>query len=174
MKVGKHLWPSGLRACLVFVAAFVVACGAATVAAPRSSATTPTSATEVIPPTAVVQPLTPTPAPTASRTAEPSAPPTARPTPPPTPRPTARPTPRPTSPPNTCGAPANPWGYNFCGGGVITNPPSSFCAYFNCIASFWQSTKGYVDECNDGTYSHSGGRSGACSSHGGERRPLYS
>jgi hypothetical protein len=31
-----------------------------------------------------------------------------------------------------------------------------------------------VDECHDGTYSHSGGRSGACSYHGGELRPLYS
>jgi hypothetical protein len=30
-----------------------------------------------------------------------------------------------------------------------------------------------VAECNDQMYSHSGGRQGACSYHGGEMRPLY-
>lgn len=75
---------------------------------------------------------------------------------------------------NLCGAPQNPWGYNFCGGGLIYSPDPSFCNYFACIPSFWQSTNGYVDQCNDGMFSHSGGRSGACSYHGGERRPLYS
>jgi hypothetical protein len=29
-------------------------------------------------------------------------------------------------------------------------------------------------ECNDATYSMSGGISGACSHHGGEDRPVYS
>ncbi len=94
-----------------------------------------------------------------------------------TPR-TVRATPRtvpPAAPPNTCGAPANPFGYDFCPpASVIYSPPSSFCGYFNCIPSFWDSTKGYVEECHDGTYSHSGGRPGACSYHGGELRPLYS
>lgn len=85
----------------------------------------------------------------------------------------AAPPPPPPPPPSTCGAPPNPWGYNFCGGSLIYSPPSNFCSYFNCIASFWKSTLGYVDECNDGTYSHSGGRQGACSYHGGEMRPLY-
>jgi hypothetical protein len=73
---------------------------------------------------------------------------------------------------NLCGAPTNPWGYNFCGGSPVTSPASDFCNYFNCIPSFWESTLGYVDECNDGTYSHSGGRSGACSYHDGEMRPV--
>ncbi len=82
--------------------------------------------------------------------------------------------PPPPPPPSTCGAPSNPWGYNFCGGNLIYSPPGTFCNYFNCIPSFWKSTLGYVDECNDGTYSHSGGRQGACSYHGGEMRPLYS
>ena len=68
----------------------------------------------------------------------------------------------------------NPWCYNFSPGNLIYNPPSNFCDYFNCITSFWQSTNGYVDECNDGMYSHSGGVQGACSRHGGEMRPLYS
>jgi hypothetical protein len=73
-----------------------------------------------------------------------------------------------------CGAPPNPWRYTLCGGNLIYAPPATFCNYFNCIMSFWQSTNGYVDECMDSTYSHSGGRSGACSGHGGERKPLYS
>ncbi len=75
-------------------------------------------------------------------------------------------------PPNLCGAPANPWNYNFCGVGTIMSPPSNFCSYFSCIPSFWQSTNGYVEECVDGMYSHSGGVSGSCSSHGGNLRPL--
>jgi hypothetical protein len=106
---------------------------------------------------------TPSPSPKAAAT---SAPPAPAPAPPPPPAPAPA--------PNTCGAPANPWGYNFCGGNLIYSPPSNFCSYFNCIPSFWKSTNGYVDQCKDGTYSHSGGRSGACSSHTGELRPLYS
>ena len=99
------------------------------------------------------------------------APPSAAPPPPP---PAPAPAPPPPPPPqNLCGAPANPWGYNFCGGSFIYSPPSNFCSYFSCIPSFWRSTNGYVDECRDGTYSHSGGRSGACSYHGGELRPLF-
>jgi hypothetical protein len=135
-------------ASLVFAAVLLAACGAT-----GGNVTTTT-------PTSVVQTLTPTKAPT----------------PKPTPKPTARPTAKPTNPPaNTCGAPSNPWGYNFCGGSLIYSPPSTFCDYFTtCIPSFWESTKGYVEECSDGTYSHSGGRSGSCSDHGGNRRPLYS
>jgi hypothetical protein len=117
--------------------------------------------------------LGPTPLVTAAPTAAPTAVPTAAPTAPPTARPTVPPTPPPTAPPrNLCGAPANPWNYNFCGGGTISSPPSDFCSYFNCIPSFWDSTNGYVEQCADGAYSHSGGRSGSCSSHGGNRRPL--
>jgi hypothetical protein len=88
----------------------------------------------------------------------------------PVPKPAKAPQP---PPPNLCGAPPNPWGYNFCNGPLIKSPPGSFCSYFNCIGSFWKSTSGYVDECRDGMYSHSGGRSGACSYHGGELRPLF-
>jgi hypothetical protein len=154
--------------------------------------------------TAAFPPASPTPA-VASRIVETSPPqpasPAHSPSPSPTPSPYAAPspklspspsaiqslppvaTPSPTPPPplspappaNDCGAPANPWGYNFCGrGAVIYSPPSNFCQYFNCIPSFWKSTSGYVDECQDGTYSHSGGRQGACSYHRGELRALYS
>jgi hypothetical protein len=111
--------------------------------------------------------------------------PTAVPTKVPSPTPTMKPTPIPTHPPTptpklqptqgqTTGMNGNPWGYNFQPGNLIYSPPATFCDYFNCIKSFWESTNGYVDECIDGTYSHSGGRSGACSRHGGEMRPLYS
>jgi hypothetical protein len=104
---------------------------------------------------------------------KPSSEPSPKPSPKPSPRPKPSPIPKPPPVKNTCGAPANPWGYNFCGGQFIYSPASGFCGYFNCIASFWTSTNGYVDQCVDGTYSHSGGRQGACSHHGGERRPLY-
>jgi hypothetical protein len=94
------------------------------------------------------------------------------------PAPTAVPKPTPTSPPaavtaQLCGAPTNPYGYNFCGRGTaITSPDPGVCSYFNCIASFWKG-HGYMTECNDGTYSMSGGISGACSSHHGEAREVF-
>lgn len=108
---------------------------------------------------------TDTPLPTATMTTVP-------PTNTPLPRPTNTPLPPP--PPTPCpGVNCNPWGYNFTPGNLIHNPPSAFCAYFNCISNFWNGS-GYVVECVDGMYSKSGGLSGACSRHGGEWRPLYS
>jgi len=44
--------------------------------------------------------------------------------------------------------------------------PRSFCETHRCIPNFPNGT-GSVVQCNDGTYSHSGGRPGACSHHGG-------
>ncbi len=115
--------------------------------------------------------------PTPSNVASPSPSPAhvASPSPKPSLKPSAKPSPKPVvqPKPSTCGAPANPWGYNFCGGSLINSPATAFCSYFNCIPSFWKSTNGYVVQCVDGTYSHSGGRSGACSYHGGVRRALY-
>lgn len=87
-------------------------------------------------------------------------------------RPTTDTAPRPPAAFNYCGAPANPWHYNFCGGSLITSPAADVCNYFNCIANFGNGV-GYMVQCNDGTYSMSGGRRGACSSHGGEGRPVY-
>ena len=77
--------------------------------------------------------------------------------------------------PSLCGAPANPFGYNFCGrGGYIYHAlPAKVCGYFNCIKYFGQST-GYMIECKDHTYSTAGGKSGRCSDHGGQGRILYS
>ncbi len=77
------------------------------------------------------------------------------------------------SPASTCGATANPWGYSFCGGSLISSPPASLCTVFACISSFWNQVNGYVIQCRDGLLSHSGGVRGSCSSHGGNLRPLY-
>ena len=110
--------------------------------------------------------------------------PTPRPTQKPAPTPTAKPTiapthaPQPTQPPATptpCpGVNCNPWGYNFVSpGNYIYSPPAAFCSYFSCISNF-PNGKGYVVECQDNMYSKSGGIQGACSTHGGVLRPLYS
>lgn len=138
-------------------------------AAPAASAT-PAPATR-----AVTATPSPAPKPSPSPTRKPAAPP-----PPPPPPPSPKPAPiRTTAAPkpvaaSTCGAPANSWGYNFCGrGGFVYDPAASFCDVFDCIPSFWDSTNGYVMQCSDLTYSHSGGRSGSCSHHGGNYRALY-
>ena len=51
------------------------------------------------------------------------------------------------------------------------SPPGSseegFCATHDCIPSFDEGT-GNIVQCGDGEWSHSGGRPGACSYHGGE------
>jgi hypothetical protein len=44
---------------------------------------------------------------------------------------------------------------------------SQFCSEHTCIGNF-QGEGGTVVECADGSYSHAGGISGACSHHGGE------
>ena len=90
-------------------------------------------------------------------------------TPPPV---TTPPTTMPSSGP-TCGAPSNPYGFNYCQrGSLVTSPPLDICNYFSCIGNFWNGT-GYMEECADGMVSMSGGRQGACSYHGGEQQPVY-
>jgi hypothetical protein len=42
----------------------------------------------------------------------------------------------------------------------------AFCREHECIGDF-EGEDGYVVECEDGSYSHAGGKSGACSDHGG-------
>ncbi|WP_063794767.1 hypothetical protein [Microbispora sp. ATCC PTA-5024] len=71
-----------------------------------------------------------------------------------------------------CGAPRNPYGYNFCGGALITAPEPDVCSYFSCIPYFSEG-RGYMMQCNDGTFSMSGGRQGSCSHHHGNRRPVF-
>jgi hypothetical protein len=113
-------------------------------------------------------------------TTAPTKPPTSAPAPKPTPQPTQRLTTAPTQPskPPTCpGLNCNPWGYNFTPGTYIYYPPTGFCNYFACIPSFYgpdDPGDGSIVECQDSSYSQSGGERGACSFHGGELRPLYS
>lgn len=45
---------------------------------------------------------------------------------------------------------------------------ADFCSTHDCIGD-WSNPGGSIVQCNDGTWSHSGGESGACSWHGGER-----
>jgi hypothetical protein len=45
-------------------------------------------------------------------------------------------------------------------------PTSDFCSVHDCIGDF-ENGNGSIVECSDGTFSHSGGVQGACSSHGG-------
>lgn len=45
---------------------------------------------------------------------------------------------------------------------------SGFCSNHNCISNF-DNGNGYIVQCGDGMWSHSGGLQGACSDHGGER-----
>jgi hypothetical protein len=44
----------------------------------------------------------------------------------------------------------------------------AFCDTHACIPNF-SNGSGYIVQCNDGMWSHSGGEAGACSYHGGER-----
>jgi hypothetical protein len=117
--------------------------------------------------------------PATTATLPPPPPTTSQPAPPPTQSvqattaPTAPAAPPPASAANLCGASANPDGDNFCHrGGLIIQPAADTCSYFGCIGKF-NNGKGYMVECQDGMYSMSGGRSGACSSHEGELRPVY-
>jgi hypothetical protein len=50
---------------------------------------------------------------------------------------------------------------------------ASFCETHPCIDNFDEGT-GYIVQCADGMWSHSGGRPGACSYHGGESGNAYS
>jgi hypothetical protein len=122
-------------------------------ASPRLSAAT----------TAATTTLQPTPARTTTAPKTPAAKPSPR-------RTTSTPKPRTVS---FCGAPANPYGYNYCGhGSRIYDPKPDVCTYFDCIGNFWDGV-GYMIECNDGMVSMSGGRQGSCSYHGGNRQTVY-
>ena len=162
------------RLAILVVALVLTAC-VTTSSSTRSADTalSPTTAPQARSAAPTTAASTPTAQPTVARTETPTATaaPTLRPTlaPPPT---TAAPAAVPVAV-NLCGAPSNPWGYNFCRGSFIASPAANICSYFNCIASFWNGV-GYVMQCQDQTLSKSGGRSGSCSSHGGNSRALYS
>ncbi|GAC1530509.1 MAG: hypothetical protein NVS2B6_18620 [Thermoleophilaceae bacterium] len=53
-----------------------------------------------------------------------------------------------------------------------TTSEADFCSTHQCIPNFPNGT-GFIVQCNDGMWSHSGGRRGACSYHGGESATTY-
>lgn len=144
--------------------------------APSSQGDTSTVAT--MPPHATtasndVQPPEPTTAPTTAPTH--AVPTTVAPTPVPTQPPAPTQAPAPTSPPVHTGVNGNPWGYDFTAGNLIYSPPADFCGqYFTCVTTFWKSMNGYVAQCADGIFTHSGGVRGECSHNGGKGQILYS
>jgi hypothetical protein len=167
-----------LIAVLVLCSCVTAAFGSGVSPSTTTATPSPTSQSQV----AQIIP-TDTPIPMATTLPSPTPTPTQKPTPTPTPRPTQTPKPtqppiKPTPTPTRCqGVNNNPWCYDFSPGKYIYYPPTSFCSYFNCIASFWGADDpgdGYVVQCQDSTYSQSGSEQGACSSHGGVSRPLYS
>lgn len=181
-KLTRNQW---LLGCVLPLVIVFLCIGSVVVIAATNSPTPPTATAPTATPTqaALIAAPTDTPIPTVTAVSSPTAKPTPQPTATPTHQPMAQATPtaaptRPAATPTPCpGINCNPWGYNFSPGNLIYTPPSGFCSYFNCIPTFVGSDDpgdGYIIECQDGTYSQSGGESGACSFHGGEMRPLYS
>jgi hypothetical protein len=67
----------------------------------------------------------------------------------------------------------NPWGYNWACCKKILDPPSDFCSFFDCVLTFYNGTS-YVVQCQDGTFSATGGSRHTCSGHDGHKRTLLS
>ena len=159
-RVKGGLVVGSLVLCMGLISAFASAASTATIPQTAASAQTNGSSTSIIQKDPAQQPAiisTDTPVPTDTSA--------------PTPTPKSEPTP--TSKPHCQAVNNNPWCYNFTPGNLIYTPSPDFCSYFACISSFWNGA-GYVIECQDDMYSKSGGRSGSCSHHGGNLRPLYS
>jgi len=57
-----------------------------------------------------------------------------------------------------------------CGSNSSSDGTAGFCESHACIGNF-DNGDGYTAQCADGTWSHSGGKSGACSWHGGVAGP---
>ncbi|WP_309227191.1 hypothetical protein [Micromonospora thermarum] len=107
--------------------------------------------------------------------AMPDSPPVVVPQPPPSdPTPSVPPTPPSSAPtgPDRCGAPANPYGYNYCGGSRIHDPAADVCGWFRCVADFGRG-KGHLVRCEDGLIGWVGGPGGTCATHRGARSPVY-
>ncbi|MCW3839187.1 hypothetical protein ONA70_03630 [Micromonospora yasonensis] len=71
-----------------------------------------------------------------------------------------------------CGAPVNPFGYDFCGGSRIRTPARGVCDWFDCVPGFW-SGRGWLVQCRDGTVSLTGGQRDACADNRGFRRTVW-
>ncbi|MFE9694697.1 hypothetical protein [Micromonospora sp. NPDC005806] len=87
----------------------------------------------------------------------------------PAPSPSTSPSPIPA---DRCGAPPNPYGYNYCGGSYVNNPASDVCDYFACVDNLWDGN-GNLVQCEDDLISRTGMKGGGCAGHGGTRRPVY-
>ncbi|MGS2616384.1 hypothetical protein ACVCAH_17940 [Micromonospora sp. LZ34] len=113
------------------------------------------------------------PAPTGVPRLGPSVPPVAAPKP--KPKRSTPPAPAPSktaSGERLCGAPANPMGYDFCGGNRIRRPVAEICDWFDCAPQFWAG-RGYLVQCRDGSVSLTGGQRAACAEHRGVRRTVW-
>ncbi|MGR6317481.1 hypothetical protein Q2K19_05540 [Micromonospora soli] len=97
----------------------------------------------------------------------PPAPPSETASPSPTPSPSTSPTPA-----DRCGAPPNPYGYNYCGGSLVYDPAPDVCSWFACVDNLWDGN-GYLVQCKDDLISRTGMQRGGCGDHGGTRRPVY-
>jgi hypothetical protein len=71
-------------------------------------------------------------------------------------------------PPATEAAPSTPPPSVEGPGSTSNATDTRFCSTHSCIANF-ANGNGYIVQCNDGDWSHSGGLSGACSDHGGKK-----
>ncbi|RQX00180.1 hypothetical protein [Micromonospora globispora] len=133
-----------------------------------AAAATPASATPAPRPVAPIVQVETTTGPKPRRTTPPSG--TA------TPSATATQSTRSASPQPTgerrCGAPANPYGYDYCGGFRIRQPAEGICDYFECAPNFW-SGRGYLVQCQDGMVSLTGGQAEPCAGHDGVRRTVW-
>ncbi|MEU0155452.1 hypothetical protein [Micromonospora fulviviridis] len=123
-----------------------------------SAATPVATATPAPPPIAPAVQVKPGPRPQRTRTA-------------PTTAPSRGTAPRPASE-RRCGAPANPYGYDFCGGQRIRKPAAGICDWFGCVPGFW-SGRGWLVQCRDGTVSLTGGQRESCAGHQGFRRTFW-
>ncbi|MGR6317479.1 hypothetical protein Q2K19_05550 [Micromonospora soli] len=71
-----------------------------------------------------------------------------------------------------CGAPVNPYGYDFCGGYRIRKPARGVCHWFDCVPGFWSGT-GWLVQCRDGKVSLTGGQRDSCADNQGFRRTVW-
>ncbi|MDG4802698.1 hypothetical protein [Micromonospora sp. WMMD980] len=71
-----------------------------------------------------------------------------------------------------CGAPPNPFGYDFCGGQRVRRPAAEVCDWFECASGFW-SGRGWLVQCRDGAISRTGGQRDVCAGHRGPRRTVW-
>lgn len=80
--------------------------------------------------------------------------------------------PPPSLAPELCGAPENPYGYNYCGGVLVHEAAPDVCRWFDCVPGFWAG-RGYLTVCSDGRIGMVGGPTGRCPERAGRKDPVY-